>query len=42
MLLVSILLFISYAFADTRNFIVIVVITAFTWPAYWGIKRSKQ
>lgn len=39
MLLVSITLFISYAFADTKNFWVIVTITAFTWPGYWLVKR---
>ncbi|MBA2762456.1 MAG: APC family permease [Segetibacter sp.] len=42
MLLVSITLFISYAFADTKNFFVILTITALTWPGYWLIKRRTQ
>jgi APA family basic amino acid/polyamine antiporter len=42
MLLVSITLFISYALADTKNFLVILVIIALTWPGYRLIKaRSK-
>jgi APA family basic amino acid/polyamine antiporter len=42
MLLISITLFISYAFADTNNFLVILVITAFTWPTFRMIKRHMQ
>jgi APA family basic amino acid/polyamine antiporter len=42
MLLVSITLFVSYAFADTKNFLIILVIIALTWPGYWLItERSK-
>jgi len=42
MLLVSISLFISYSFADTKNFLVILTITTLTWPAFWLIKRNNQ
>jgi APA family basic amino acid/polyamine antiporter len=42
MLILSIALFISYAFADTKNFIVILVITAFTWPTFRLIKRHAE
>jgi APA family basic amino acid/polyamine antiporter len=34
MLLVSLALFISYAFADTKNFFVILLVIAFTWPVF--------
>ena len=42
MLLISITLFISYAFADTNNFLVILVIIAFTWPAFRIIKQNVK
>ncbi|MEJ7827783.1 MAG: APC family permease [Segetibacter sp.] len=41
-LLISIALFISYAFGDTKNFLFILVIIAFTWPAYRLIKRQQS
>jgi APA family basic amino acid/polyamine antiporter len=42
MLLISIALFISYAFADTKNFLVILLITVLTWPAFRLIKPNTN
>ena len=41
MVLISVGLFVSYAFADTSNFVVIIVLITLSWPAFRFIKMKK-
>ena len=42
MVLISISLFVSYTFADTYNFVIIIILIALSWPAFRFIKRNKS
>ena len=42
MVLISIGLFVSYTFADTSNFVVIIILIALSWPAFVFMKRNKS
>jgi APA family basic amino acid/polyamine antiporter len=42
MVLFSISLFVSYIFADTSNFVIIIILIALSWPAFQFIKRNKS
>ena len=41
MILISLGLFVSYAFADTSNFIMIIILIALSWPAFLILKQRK-
>ncbi len=41
MILISVGLFVSYAFADTSNFVIIIILIALSWPAFRFIKLKK-
>jgi APA family basic amino acid/polyamine antiporter len=42
MVLISISLFVSYTFADTSNFVIIIILIALSWPAFRFIKQSNS
>ncbi len=42
MVLISISLFVSYIFADTSNFVIIIILIALSWPAFVFIKQNKS
>jgi APA family basic amino acid/polyamine antiporter len=42
MVLISIGLFVSYTFADTSNFIIIIILIALSWPAFRFIKQNNS